>query len=76
MIHKKGKDRMTSVRDLMTQEGSAIACAKRRDALCFIRFMLEQMSVLALNTCAKMLREGNNRVKTLLLQALLDIHQS
>ena len=30
----------------------------------------------ALNTCSKMLREGNDRAKTLLLQALLDIHQS
>ena len=30
----------------------------------------------ALNTCAKMLREGSDRAKTLLLQALLDLHQS
>ena len=68
---------MTSLRDLMTQEGAAIACcAKRRDALCFNRFMLEQLSVPALNSCAKMLREGNDRAKTLLLQALLDIYQS
>ena len=41
---------MTTVRDLVTQEGAAIACAKRRDALCFIRFMIEQISVPALNT--------------------------
>ena len=26
----------TNVRDLMTQEGAKVACAKRRDALCFI----------------------------------------
>ena len=61
---------MKSVRDPMTQEGAAVACTKRRDALCFVRFMLEQISVPALNTCAKMLREGNDRAKTLLLQAL------
>ena len=67
---------MTSIRDLMTQEGAAVACAKRKDALCFVRFMLEQLSVPALNTCAEMLREGDDRSKTLLLQALLDIHQS
>ena len=36
---------MTSMRDLITQEGAAVACAKRRDALCFIRFMIEQISV-------------------------------
>ena len=54
----------------------AVACAKRRDALCFIRFMIEQISVPALNTSVKMLREGDERAKALLLLALLDIHQS
>ena len=67
---------MTSVRDLMTQEEAAVACAKRRDALCFVRFMPEQISVSALNTWAKILREGDDRAKTLLLQAFLEIHQS
>ena len=50
---------MTSMRDLITQEEAAIACAKRRDALCFIRFMIQQISVPALSTCVKMLREGD-----------------
>ena len=50
---------MTSVRDLMTQEGAAVACAKRRDALCFVRFLIAQVSVRALSTCVKMLREGD-----------------
>ena len=63
---------ITSMRDLITQEGAA-ACAKRRDALCFIRVMIEQISVPALNTCVKMLREGDERVRALLLLALLDI---
>ena len=67
---------MTSMRDLIIQEGMAVACAKRRDALCFIRFMIEQISVPALNTCVKMLREGDERAKALLLLALLDMHQS
>ena len=67
---------ITSLRDLMTQKGAAVASAKRRDALCFIRFMLEQISVPALNTCAKMLREVNDRAKTLYLQSLLVIQQS
>ena len=67
---------MTSVRDVMTQEGSAVACTKRRDALCFIRFMIEQISVPLLNTCVKMLREGGERAKALLLLALFDNYQS
>ena len=65
---------MTSMRDLITQEEAAIACAKRRDALCFIRFMIEQISVPALSTCVNMLREGDERAKALLLLALLDMH--
>ena len=67
---------MTSMRDLIIHEGMAVACAKRRDALCFIRFMIEQISVPALNTCVKMLREGDQRAKAFLLLALLDIRQS
>ena len=67
---------VTTLRDLMIQEGAAVACAKRRDALCFIRFMIEQISVQALNTCVKMLREGDERAKALLLLALLDMHQN
>ena len=67
---------MTSVRDLMTQEGSTVACAKRRDALCFVRFMIEQISAPALNTWVNMLREGNERAKALFVLAILDIYQS
>ena len=67
---------MTNLRDLIIQEGMAVACAKRRDALCFNRFLIEQISAPALNTCVKMLREGDERVKALLLLALLDMHQS
>ena len=67
---------MTNLRDLIIQEGMAVACAKRRDALCFIRLLIEQISVPALNTCVKMLREGDERVKALLLLALLELHQS
>ena len=67
---------MTSMRDPMNQEGAAVACAKRRNALCFIQFMLQQISVPALNTCVNMLREGDERAKALLLLALFDKHQS
>ena len=77
---KKSKEEklflMTSMRDLITQGEAAIACAKRRDALCFIRFMIEQMSVPALNTCVKMLKEGDEQAKAFVLLALLDMHQS
>ena len=67
---------MTSMRDLITQEGAAVACAKRRDAPCFILFMIEQISVPSLNNCVKMIREGDERAEALLLLALLYIYQS
>ena len=67
---------MTILRDLIIQEGVAVACAKRRDALCFIRFLIMQISVPALNTCVKMLRQGDERAKALLLLTLLYMNQS
>ena len=57
-------------------KGMAVACAKRRDALCFIRFVIEQISVPALNNSAKMLRESDERARALFLLALLEMHQS
>ena len=38
--------------------------------------MIEQPSVPALNTCDKMLREGDEQAKAFFLLALLDMHQS
>ena len=34
---------MTHLRDLMICDEAPVACAELRDALCFVRFMLEQM---------------------------------
>ena len=67
---------ITHLRDLVICEGAAVAFAKRGDALCFVRFILEHISVALLNTFTKMPRESSELAKTSLLQALLDIHQS
>ena len=65
---------MTHLRDLMTCEGAAMACAKRRDAFCFLRlFLLEQMSAPALNTGARIFREGSDPGKRFHSQAFMDI---
>ena len=50
-------------------------CNTERRSL-FRPFMLEKMSLPALNTCAKMMGEDSDLAKTLLLQALLDTHRS
>ena len=67
---------MTSLRDLMINEGAAVMCAKRRDALGFVRCRLKQILVPALNTCTRMLREGSELARTLIFKAVLDINQS
>ena len=77
---------MTNLRDIMIKEGASVAFAKRIDAFCFFWFMLEYISVPALKTCSKMLRERERErdreresgelAKTLLLQEPLDIHRS
>ena len=41
---------MTSLRDFMIRERAAAACAKRKDPLYLVRFMLEQITVPALKT--------------------------
>ena len=46
----------THLRELLICEGAETACAKRRDTLCFVQFLLKLMSVPALNTFTKMLR--------------------
>ena len=61
---------------LMICEGATVTCAKRRDAHCFVQFLLEQTLAPAFNTCTKKLREGRDFAKTLLLPRMLDIHQS
>ena len=60
----------------MIKKEATMACAKRRAALCFIRFMLEQMSAPALSTCSKVIKEGCEPKQTLLLQAPVDVNQS
>ena len=67
---------MTHLRDLISCEGAAVALVKRRDAPFYDRLLLKQMSSIALNTCARMLKEGSDLGKTLLLQAPLDIQHS
>ena len=57
----KGRDEkvvsMTHLRDLMVCEGAAVACAKRRDALCFVPFL----SGTVFGTSAEHLREDVER---------------
>ena len=58
----------------MIREGSAVACAKRRDALFRPVYVGTNVGTSAEYLC-KMLREGTELANTLPLQALMDIRQ-
>ena len=58
----------------LRRSGSSV-CETERRSLFLLIHVRTKILVLALKTCAKILREGNARTKTLILQALLDIHQ-
>ena len=55
---------ITHLRNLMICKRASVACANRKDALCFVQLSVMQMSVPALITCAKTQREGNVLAKT------------
>ena len=54
--------------------GSGVREAERRSL--FHPIHIKHISVPALNTCARMLIDGDEQAKALLLLALLDMHQS
>ena len=55
---------------------ATVAWAERREALRFIRLVLEQVSASELIRRAKLLKEDSELKRTLLLEALVAIHQS
>ena len=66
---------MTSMRDLITQEGAAVACAKRRDALFHSIHDRTNISAGVEHLCQDAKRRRRTS-ESLVLLALLDIHQS
>ena len=54
---------------------SAVAWAKRKDALCFQSFVAELISTLVLWLCVKATRKGERKCNTILQRALLELYQ-
>ena len=48
---------MEALRALISKDDSAIAWAKRKDALCFVRFVVDRIPTPVLGECIKIIRQ-------------------
>ena len=65
----------TTTRDLISRDDSAIAWAKRKDALCFPRFVVDRIPTPVLGECIKIIRQGGVDCERNFLRALLELYQ-
>ena len=66
---------MEVLRVLISRDDSAIALAKRKDALCFVRFVVDRIRIPVLEECVKTIRLGGVDRDRIFLRALLELHQ-
>ena len=60
---------------LISRDDSAIAWAKRKDALCFVRFVVDRIPTPVLGECIKTIRQGGVDGERNFLRALLELYQ-
>ena len=66
---------MEALRVLISRDDSAIAWAKRKDALCFARFVVDRIPTPVLEECLKTIRQGGVDCERNFLRALLELYQ-
>ena len=66
---------MEALRMLISRDDSAIAWAKRKDALCFGRFVVDRIPTPVLGECIKTIRQGGVDAERNFLRALLELYQ-
>ena len=66
---------MEALRVLISRDNSAIAWAKRKDALCFVRFVVDCIPTPVLEECIKTIRQGGVDREGNFLRALLELYQ-
>ena len=64
-----------ALRVLITRDDSAIAWAKRKDALCFVELVVDRIPTPVLEECVKSIRQRSMKRKEVLLRALLEFYQ-
>ena len=66
---------MEALRALTSKDNSAIAWAKRKDALCFVRFVVDRILSPVLGECIKIIRQKGVDCERNFLRALLELYQ-
>ena len=66
---------MEALRVLISRDDSAIASAKRKDALCFVRFVMDRIPTPVLGECIKTIRQVGVGCARNFLRALLELYQ-
>ena len=66
---------MEALRRLISKDDSAIAWAKRKDALCFVRFVVDHIPTPVLGECIKIIRQKGVDCERNFLRALLELYQ-
>ena len=66
---------METLRMLISRDDSVIAWAKRKDALCFVRFVVDRIPTPVLGECIKTIRHGGVDGERNFLRALLELYQ-
>ena len=66
---------MEALRVLISRDDSAIAWAKRKDELCFARFVVDRILTPVLGECIKTIRQGGLDCERNFLGALLELYQ-
>ena len=64
-----------ALRVLISRDDSAIAWAKREDALCFVRFVVDLIPTPVLEDCIKTVRQGGVDRERNFLRAFLELYQ-
>ena len=60
---------------MISRDDSAIAWAKRKDALCFVKFKVDCIPTPVLEECVKAIRQRGAKREEILLRALLELYQ-
>ena len=66
---------MEALRALISKDDSAIAWAKLKDALCFVRFVVDRIPTPVLGKCIKIIRQKGVDCERKFLRALLELYQ-
>ena len=66
---------MEALRALISKDDSAIAWAKRKDAICFVRLVVDRIPTPVLGECIKIIRQKGVDCERNFLRALLELYQ-